>query len=272
MMNAHEVPIAPIFLDSPLATRASRVFQHHAQTLEDGRALRAALTSPRLRYVADGEESQRITRQEGFHILLAGSGMCEAGRIRAHLKARLWDPRVIVALVGFQAAGTLGRLLQDGASEVRIQGDTYRVGARIARIEGYSAHADGPELGRWVAARGKLGGGVFLVHGEPEAIEGLAARLTGAGQLAEAAVIRPVMDEAFALEPGRLPRRLPASGGARRRATPEGLGQPDWHNKRAALLLELEKALDQAGGEAARLALLEKLRQAVRDQPAIPAR
>ena len=262
LMQANQVPAAVIHLDSPLATRASRVFQQHAAALGDGQAMRDALASPRLRYVLDGEESRRIGRLDGFNIVLAGSGMCEAGRIRHHLKARLWDARTVVALVGFQAIGTLGRLLQDGALRVRIQGETFQVGAHVARIEGYSAHADGPDLGRWVAARAPVRGGVFLVHGEPEAIEGLAKRLVGRGVVPEEAVIRPMLDEAFRLEPGAVPTRDEAAS-VKRRAQPEGVGRPDWHNQRAALLLSIEEALETASDDRTRAAMLDRLRRAM---------
>ncbi|WP_431281510.1 MBL fold metallo-hydrolase RNA specificity domain-containing protein [Humitalea sp. 24SJ18S-53] len=261
LMDTSQVPPAVIHLDSPLATRASGVFQRHAKSLDDGTALRAALTSPRVRYVLDAAVSRTIARQDGFHIVLAGSGMCEAGRIRFHLKARLWDPRTVVALVGFQATGTLGRLLQDGAALVRIQGETVKVAAHIAAIEGYSGHADGPELGRWVAARAPIHGSAFLVHGEEEAIEGLAQRITGRGLLPDTAVIRPLLDEVFHLEPGAVATRDPAAPA--RRARREQLGQPDWHNDRAALLLGIEEALDDAHDDTTRAAVLDRLRQAL---------
>lgn len=260
LMQAGAVPEATIHLDSPLATRATRVFAQHAALLEDGPGMRAALADRRLRHVEDWEESARLARSEGFRIVLAGSGMCEAGRIRAHLRAGLWDRRTVVALVGFQAAGTLGRLLQDGAERVRIQGEPIRVGARIARIEGYSGHADGPELGRWLAARGPIPGGVFLVHGEEDAIEGLAKRVAGRGIAPEERIIRPALDEAFRLAPGTAPERVAAPG---RRDRPEAVGRPDWHNQRAALLLGIEEALEGAGDDASRAALLARLRRAL---------
>jgi metallo-beta-lactamase family protein len=262
LMQANQVPATDIHLDSPLAIRASRVFQQHAAALEEGAAMREALASPRLHYDLDGEASRRIGQLEGFNIVLAGSGMCEAGRIRQHLKARLWDARTVVASVGFQAMGTLGRLLQDGASRVRIQGETFQVAARITRIEGYSAHADGPELGRWVAARAPVRGGVFLVHGEPEAIEGLAKRVVGRGIVPDAAVIRPRLDEVFRLEPGAVPVR-DAAASISRRGAPETIGEPDWHNRRAALLLGIEEALDKASDDQARAALIDRLRHAM---------
>ena len=258
LMRAKQVPEAGIHLDSPLAQRATRVFERHAAMLEDGEAMRAALSDHHIHHVEDSQQSYHLARQEGFRIILAGSGMCEAGRIRGHLKQKLWDARTIVALVGFQAAGTLGRLLQDGADRVRIQGEPVRVGARIAKIEGYSGHADGPELGRWIQARGQVSGGVFLVHGEEEAIEGLAKRVLGRGIAKEEAIIRPVLDEGFRLRPDALPERDPAA--SQRRARPETVGLPDWHNQRAALLLGIEEALERAGDERKRAALIARLR------------
>jgi metallo-beta-lactamase family protein len=188
--------------------------------------------------------------------------MCEAGRIRAHLKAKLWDSRTIVALVGFQAQGTLGRLLQDGADRVRIQGEPIRVGARITIIEGYSGHADAPELLRWLEARGPVSGGLFLVHGEEEAIAGLANSVLDRGIVPEQGLIRPVLDEAFVLRPGAAPER-DREGAKGRRLAPERVGLPDWHNERAALTLQIEEALEKAGDDRGRAALLARLRQAL---------
>ena len=250
LMDEGRIPATTIHLDSPLATRTSRIFASHAASLGDGRLVRAALASPRLRYVADFAESRRLAELTGFQVALAGSGMCEAGRIRGHLKARLSEPSTVIALVGYQATGTLGRLLQDGVRRVRIQGDTYQVAARVARVEGDSAHADGPELARWVAARAPISGGIFLVHGEPEAIEGMAKRVLDDGAAPAQQVIRPVLDEVFTLSRSR-------------RAHPEAVGLPDWYNVRAALLLEMEAALDDAGDDAARLALLSRMRSAI---------
>jgi metallo-beta-lactamase family protein len=270
LLRAKQIPPSEIHLDSPLAQRATQVFVKHAALLEDGAAVRAALADRHIHHVEDWRQSAELARQDGYRIILAGSGMCEAGRIRGHLTAKLWDARTTVALVGFQAAGTLGRLLQDGADRVRIQGEPIRVGARITKVEGYSGHADGPELGRWVAARGPVSGGVFLVHGEEEATEGLAKRVVGRGVVAEAAVIRPTLDEWFRLEPGKPPEREARDPKARdsrdtrrRGEAAERIGQPDWHNQRAALLLQIEEALEQAGDDRTRGALLDRLRLAL---------
>ncbi|MBX6373672.1 MAG: MBL fold metallo-hydrolase [Acetobacteraceae bacterium] len=261
LMDSGQVPDAPIYLDSPLAIRATRIFLRHAATLEEGPALSRALRSPRLRFTETSEQSRAIALEEGFHVIVAGSGMCEAGRIRHHLRNWLPDPRATVLFVGFQAEGTLGRLLRDGAKAVRIQGDTVKVAAHMAEMTDYSGHADGPELGRWIQARGPVRGGVFLVHGEPEAIEGLAKRVTGRSIVPEAAILRPALDEAFELPAGAPPVRLPAQ--ERRRGSAERLGRPDWHNERAALLLSIERALDDAPDDAARGALLRRLRDVI---------
>ena len=133
------------------------------------------LSSPHLRCTETVDESKSIAKLTGFHIIIAASGMCDAGRIRHHLKRWLWHSNATVLLVGFQAQGTLGPFLDDGAKAVRIQGDEIKVAARIRRIDDYSGHADGPELARWIAARRPIQRGVFLVHGEEPALAGLAS-------------------------------------------------------------------------------------------------
>lgn len=255
LMQRGEIPATTIHMDSPLATRASKVFARHAHGMEEGEALRAALQSHRLLHVVEGAASRKLAQHKGFHIVLAGSGMCDAGRIREHLKSRLWDAAAMVVLVGFQASGTLGRLLQEGAPRVRIQGETIEVAARITRLEGYSGHADGPELARWVEARRPISGGIFLTHGEPEAIEGFAARL---GKQ----VVQPVLDSRWRLPAGGAPVALPAPPNARR-LDPEALARPDWHNERAALLLGVEEAIEHAADPAARAALIARLKAAL---------
>lgn len=257
LMDSKAVPEAPIFVDSPLAIRATKVFLQHAREMEEGRELKQALASRHLHFTESGEQSRAIAQQQGFHVVLAGSGMCEAGRIRHHLKRWLWAPSATVLLVGFQAEGTLGRLLRNGAPRVRIQGDTVEVKATISELSEYSAHADGPELARWLERRAPIKGGLFLVHGEPEAIEGLAKRAIGKGLVPEGAVIQPLLDECFLLEKGAPPQRQAAPC---RRAEPERTGREDWHNARAALQLEMERALEDAPDDAARQALLSRLR------------
>jgi metallo-beta-lactamase family protein len=257
LMQAGTIPEVPIFMDSPLAIRATEVFLEHAAALENGDSVRRALRSHLIRPAESGEASRRIAEAEGFHIIIAGSGMCDAGRIRHHLKRWLWSPAATVMLTGYQAEGTLGRLLQEGKPEVRIQGETIRVSAKITEIRDFSGHADATELVRWLAARGKIMGGVFLVHGEAPAMEALTKRLTESGITAADQVIMPVLDEGWTLPKGAPPKRLESAG---RRADPVHSMRPDWHNQRAALMLAIEGATENARDDAAREALMHKLR------------
>jgi metallo-beta-lactamase family protein len=257
LMQAGTIPQVPIFMDSPLAIRATEVFLEHAEALENGQAISRALRSHLIRPTESGEASRRIAEAEGFHIVIAGSGMCDAGRIRHHLKRWLWSPAATVMLTGYQAEGTLGRLLQEGKPEVRIQGETIRVEAKITEVRDFSGHADATELARWLAARGKVLGGVFLVHGEAPAMEALAKRLTEGGITAADQVIQPVLDEGWALPKGALPKRIESIG---RRADPVRSMRPDWHNQRAALMLAIESATENARDDAAREAMMHKLR------------
>lgn len=247
-------------MDSPLAIRATEVFLEHAHELEEGRSVKRALRSPLLTFTESGEQSRRIAEMEGFHIIIAGSGMCDAGRIRHHLKRWLWAPEATVLLTGFQAEGTLGRLLRDGRDEVRIQGEAIRVRASIREIRDYSGHADAPELSAWLKARGTVRGGVFLVHGEPPAMDALAQRLVREGVAKPGQVLQPVLDDAFLLAAGSMPRKREAP---HRRPDPAQAGRPDWHNARAALLLSIEDAIESAPDDAARLSLMARLRAAL---------
>lgn len=260
LMQSGRIPQAPVFVDSPLAIRATEVFLEHAETLEQGRSVRRALRSPLLQFTESGEQSRRIADVEGFHIVIAGSGMCDAGRIRHHLKRWLWAPEATVLLTGFQAEGTLGRLLLEGKEEVRIQGETIRVFAKIRQIRDYSGHADAPELAAWLKARGAVKGGVFLVHGEPPAMEALAARLGAEGLVRPGQVLMPALDDAFVLPAAAAPV---AKDVARRRPDPAEAGRPDWHNKRAALLLAIEDAIEKAPDAKTREALMARLRTAM---------
>jgi len=257
LMQDGIIPEVPIFMDSPLAIRTTEVFLEHAADLENGASISRALRSPLIRPTESGEASRRIAEVEGFHIIIAGSGMCDAGRIRHHLKRWLWSASTTVMLTGYQAEGTLGRLLQEGKREVRIQGETIRVEAQITEIRDFSGHADASELARWLAARGRISGSVFLMHGEAPAMEALAKRLTERGIAMADQVIMPVLDERWALQKGARPKRLESKG---RRADPGQSMRPDWHNQRAALMLAIEGATENARNDAAREALISKLR------------
>lgn len=253
-------PAGPIFLDSPLAIRATDVFLTHDPHNHSGARAFASLSGARnLHFLESVGESRALERFEGWHVIVAASGMCDAGRIRHHLKRQLWRPAATVLLTGFQAVGTLGRLLSEGRDAVRIQGETVAVRARIRQVEVYSGHADGPGLVAWAKARAPVTGGVFVTHGEPEESAGLISGLN-AGDLGARTIIAPEIDDVFVLEPGRAPRPI-EEGGAR--LAPHTAAQLDWHNARAAFLVALENALAAAPNDQARMALMARLSAAL---------
>ncbi|NNU81742.1 MBL fold metallo-hydrolase [Halovulum dunhuangense] len=257
LMAEGELPQIPIHVDSPLATKATRIFARHSRSLEGGGALMEGLSSRNLHFTETVEQSKALDSVKGFHIVIAASGMCEAGRIRHRLKNWLWRDEATVLLVGYQATGTLGRILQEGARSVRIQGDEYKVRARIRSIDLYSGHADGPELAAWVKARLPLAQQAFLVHGEPEAIAGLAARLNGI--LAPEDVLVPALDESFELTPNGAVRLA----GAAPRLPREGMARLDWHNDLSKLILDINDTLRAEADDKARAVTIRRLRRAL---------
>ncbi len=259
LMERGKVPTAQIFLDSPLAIRATEVFRRHASILDQSVDFERLLSSPHFRFTETVDESKSIAKLTGFHIIIAASGMCDAGRIRHHLKRWLWNSGATVLLVGFQAHGTLGRFLEDGVKAVRIQGDEIRVAARIRRIDEYSGHADGPELERWIAARRPVHRGVFLVHGEERALSGLSNRI--AEKLIPASqVFRPLLDDIYELTT-KTPTPIDVS--QRRRLAPEAVVNLDWHNDMSKLILDINDRIEAAADDRARGVIIRKLRRSL---------
>jgi metallo-beta-lactamase family protein len=127
--------------------------------------------------VRTAEESKALASRRGPMVIIAGSGMATGGRVLHHLKRCLPDSRNTVLLPGFQAAGTRGRSLQDGATTVRIHGQDVRVHARVRTIDGLSAHADQTELLRWIRGFRRPPAHIYIVHGEPTGSEALAASI-----------------------------------------------------------------------------------------------
>ncbi|WP_395445301.1 MBL fold metallo-hydrolase [Caulobacter sp. UC70_42] len=255
VMESGEAPQGEIFLDSPLAIEATDVFLERGWNRDtEANPFSPLRHAPNLHYLMKPEESDQLEKVRDWHIILAGSGMCDAGRIRRHLKRLLWRSEVTVLITGFQAAGTLGRLLVDGKKLVRIQGDDFQVKARIRVLDVYSAHADAKGLVRWALERQPIKGQVFLAHGEPGALTGLAERLEQAGFPA-ARIAIPVLDETFELTrseahqvPGGPPRLQPGKAAAL-----------DWHNQRADLFARLNARIQEAPSEEARSRLLQAL-------------
>jgi metallo-beta-lactamase family protein len=168
-----------IYLDSPMAIETTELYLRHAD-LQRGR-LFDDRSRPSLPVTAaeSSEDSMRINEIESGAIVIAGSGMCSGGRILHHLKHNLWRPECHVVMIGFQAQGTLGRRLVDGAAHVRLWGETIKVAAKIHTVGGLSAHADQTGLMAWYGAFANRPP-VCLVHGEPGAQQALAAALRSA--------------------------------------------------------------------------------------------
>ena len=184
-----EIDPMPVYVDSPLADRVEDVYQACMNEMSDEvRAIAATGKDPfapaRLTYTHSVDDSKAINASREAAIIIAGSGMMTGGRILHHLRAHLDDTHTTVMIVGFQPTGGLGRLLVDGAPEVRIMGRPVRVKARVATIGGLSAHADRTELLAWASGAGP-DAAFRLVHGEPTSLEALRAQLAARGNRAE---------------------------------------------------------------------------------------
>jgi len=261
LMRQGRVPQAPLFIDSPLANKATEIFTRYAKSLENGEELLEAFSSPLLRSTVSVDESKAIARFSGFHIIVAASGMCEAGRIRHHLKNNLWKPQATVLLVGFQARGSLGRLLLDGEKTVRIHGDEIEVKATIRSMDDYSGHADAPELVAWIKARQPISKTVFLTHGEENAQIALEQTLDDQ-HVADDCILRPRLDDVYDLS-GEKCEFLPSE--TRPRLAPESLAKLDWHNDLAKLVLDINEQVGAAADEKQRQVVLRRLRRALED-------
>jgi metallo-beta-lactamase family protein len=168
-----------IFLDSPLAIEATEIYGRHSDLYDrEATALwrRRDGALPNLHLTRTAQQSMGLNRIRAGAIIIAGSGMCNGGRIRHHLKHNVWREHCHVVIVGFQAEGTTGRALVDGAKHINLWGERVRVAAQVHTIGGLSAHADQEGLVRWYAGFERRPP-VVLVHGEPEAQVALAARL-----------------------------------------------------------------------------------------------
>lgn len=258
LIREGEVPEVDIFLDSPLAIEATEVFRERGWSpVLERNPFEDLRHSGRLKFLREPSESDRLERLRGWHVILAASGMCDAGRVRKHLKRLLWRQDATVLLPGFQAAGTLGRFLADGDKAVRIQGEDISVRARIRTLDIYSGHADQAGLVGWAQARGPVTGTIFLAHGEPDGLEGLRDALGKTGLPPERLVI-PALDERFRLE-----RTGAALQEGAARILPAAAARPDWHNARARLMIDLNARLEALPSDAAREAMLESLSRAV---------
>ena len=176
LMAAGRLPEIPIWVDSPMAVDAMEVFRRHGQEHDFAEAkmqgVAESLASPLVRMAKTAAESKSVNAHTGPGIVIASSGMMNGGRILHHLARRLPDPKTTVLVAGYQAAGTRGRTLVDGAKFLRIHGRDVPVKAAIRRVDALSGHADRHEIDRWLGTM-PAPRKTFLVHGEPPAAEGM---------------------------------------------------------------------------------------------------
>ncbi len=232
LINAGRIANHPVFIDSPLASRATSVFAQHADSLEDMNG-ENVFRHPNFHFVEDAQASMRLNTMSGA-IIMSASGMCEAGRIRHHLVHNLPRANSTVMFVGYQAPGTLGRVILDGAKRVRISGKAVAVKAHVTRIDSYSAHADRSDLLGWIRGRMPIRGSLFLDHGEPLAIASL--RETLAHEIPS--IITPAIGERYVLAPGAHAKRI-ATG----RIDVQAAVSRDWQNDYADFAVNLKKEL-----------------------------
>ncbi len=163
-----------VYIDSPMATNATEVFKENAQVYDDEARdflMRGdnPLDFPGLKFTKTTQESQFLNIDNSPKIIISASGMCEAGRIRHHLKHNLWNPKSSIVFVGYQAEGTLGRMLIEGVKDVTLFGESIHVNAEIYNLEGFSGHADRDGLTQWLQGFEAKPKQLFLVHGEMQA-------------------------------------------------------------------------------------------------------
>ena len=188
LVDKKRIPEVPIYVDSPMATSATGIFQIHPECY-DSQTFEAFLTHHKnpfgfnaLSFIASVEESKALNKKKGPMIIISADGMCESGRIVHHVANNISQPENTILIVGYMAENTLGRRIADGQKEVRIMGDFYKVNAEVRRINAFSAHADYTECAQWLdsidTSRLKK---IFLVHGEKGVQESFASYLNGKG-------------------------------------------------------------------------------------------
>ena len=175
---------APVYVDSPLAISATEVFRENMDLFDEETKEEMAkgdnpLEFPGLQFTKTADESKALNEDPKPSIIISASGMCEVGRIKHHLKHNLWNPKSTILFVGYQAPGTLGYNIVNGAKTVKIFGEEIAVNARIEYIEGYSGHADQELLMNFIYSFIKKPKHIFLVHGEPESQDILRDKIEG---------------------------------------------------------------------------------------------
>ncbi len=180
--ESRQIPHLPVYVDSPMARNTTDLYCDHPEDLDSHglaalRAGRAALQSHDFHLVESVEASKALNRLAGPAVIISASGMVTGGRILHHMRLRLPDPRTTVLFVGFQAMGTRGRAIQEGAEAVRIHGQWVPLRAQVETIEGLSAHADADGIQRWLDGFQRPPRAAFIVHGEPQPAQALQAAI-----------------------------------------------------------------------------------------------
>ncbi|MBI2264202.1 MAG: MBL fold metallo-hydrolase [Armatimonadetes bacterium] len=180
--DSRRIPILPVYMDRPMATSASEILARHPEYYdEEATALnnkgRNHIWPSNLHWCSTQQESKAVNQVTSPCVIIAASGMATGGRVLHHLKHRMTDPKNTLLFVGFQAQGTRGRLMLEGAKKIKIHGEEVPVKAQIQKIDSFSAHADYKEILRWVGGFTRPPKKAFIVHGEPEASQALAEKL-----------------------------------------------------------------------------------------------
>jgi metallo-beta-lactamase family protein len=179
--ESKRIPVLPVYVDSPMAGRALQFYASRYDELDPDMQPSArrisAFATTRMTTIASPQQSKALVASREPAIVIASSGMATGGRVLHHLEATLPDPRHCVLFVGYQAAGTRGRTLVDGAKTVRLKGRDIPVAARVERIDSMSAHADRSEIMRWLGGFDRPPSMTYIVHGEPDAASALAAAI-----------------------------------------------------------------------------------------------
>lgn len=204
-------------------------------------------------------KASAFQRNAGGAIILAASGMCDAGRIRHHLKQWLWQAKATVLFVGYQAQGSMGRHISEGAKRVTIQGEDIKVNAKIRKLDAYSGHADGAELASWIAERKPIHKALFLTHGEEDQMVALRDKVIALG-IDGGQIVVPALDDEVVLS---ATGSLTLVSALEPRVKSEPPKSPDWDNDLAELVNAVRDGFHAAAGDKARAVFVRKLRRSL---------
>jgi len=199
LIQSGDLPAVPVHIDSPMAVDVTQTYEHYLRSDELDRIRvdgQTGLFPLNVTFHRSVEDSKKLNDLPGPRIIISSSGMLTGGRVLHHMLRILPDPKNLLVLVGYQAAGTRGRAIQEGASSVRMHGEDIPVRCQVLSVEGLSAHADADELVRWLHSGTTPPKTVFLNHGEPDSATALAGRLKGEGIRA----IVPTLGQTFAFD------------------------------------------------------------------------